>query len=214
MKTNILKNSIRLAALAAITLLPRMAHAQSYKPCTYSASSPSIAAAGGYVTMQVYTQPQCQWQVVGGAKDMRIYSGNAGRGNGVVTLYVAPNMGPARTFLLSVMQNYKEPAFKCNLTQEAHQVTSSCTYSATAPSIAAGGGYVTMQIYTQSQCQWQVVGNSQDMRIRSGSVGRGNGVVALYVAPNMGPARTLPVYIQQARGASGFKCNLTQDGRK
>jgi hypothetical protein len=214
MKTNILQNSIRLAALAAITLLPRMAHAVDLRqPCTYSASAPSIAAAGGYVTMQVYTQPQCQWQVVGGAQDMRIYSGNVGRGNGIVTLYVSPNMGPARTFLLNVMRSYGDSAFKCNLTQDAHQVTS-CTYSVSSPSIAAAGGYVSMKIYTQSQCQWQVVGNTKDILIRSGNVGRGNGVVTAYLSPNMGPARTLPLYIQQSPGVSGFKFYLTQDARK
>jgi hypothetical protein len=117
-----LKNSIRLAALATITLLPRMAHAvEIYKPCTYSASSPSIAAVGGYVTMKIYTQSQCQWQVVGNSQDMKFGSVNVGRGNGALTLFVLPNMGPARTLPLYIQQSPGVSGFKFYLTQDARK---------------------------------------------------------------------------------------------
>jgi hypothetical protein len=89
MNTNILKNGIRLAALAAFTLLPGMA-------CTYSATSPVAGAGGGNVAVQVYTQPGCAWT----AEDSSIasvYSGRQGRGSGTFYMYVRPNSGRARS---------------------------------------------------------------------------------------------------------------------
>src|ERR1700730_7435788 len=94
MKTNILMNLIRLAALASSTLLPGMA-------CTYSASSPQVGAGGGYVAVQVYTQPGCAWELTGGNQNLSIRSARQGRGSGSVTLYAAPNYGAARTFRLN-----------------------------------------------------------------------------------------------------------------
>ena len=93
MKTNTLMNLIRLAALASLTLLPGMA-------CTYSATSPTVGAAGGHATIQVYTQPGCAWQLTGSHQYLAFASANQGRGNGAVTLYLQPNYGAARTFRL------------------------------------------------------------------------------------------------------------------
>jgi hypothetical protein len=89
MNTNFLKNGIRLAALAAFTLLPGMA-------CTYSATSPVVGAGGGNVMVQVYTQPGCQWT----AEDSTfasVYTSRFGRGSGAYWMYVRPNAGRART---------------------------------------------------------------------------------------------------------------------
>ena len=59
MKTSISMNCLRLAALAAVTLMPGMA------ACTYSAypNAPTLTAAGGYVAVSVVTQPGCRWSV-------------------------------------------------------------------------------------------------------------------------------------------------------
>jgi hypothetical protein len=59
MKTSISMNCVRLAVLAAATLMPGMA------ACTYSASAnaPVLGAAGGYVSVTVSTQPGCRWSV-------------------------------------------------------------------------------------------------------------------------------------------------------
>jgi hypothetical protein len=89
MNTNFMKNGIRLAALAAFTMLPGMA-------CTYSATSPVVGAGGGNVNVQVYTQPGCAWT----AEDTSfssVYSGRLGRGSGSFWMYVRPNPARARS---------------------------------------------------------------------------------------------------------------------
>lgn len=59
MKTSISMNCLRLATLAAVTLMPGMA------ACTYSvsANAPTLGAAGGYVAVSIATQPGCRWSV-------------------------------------------------------------------------------------------------------------------------------------------------------
>jgi hypothetical protein len=92
MNTNFLMKSIRLAGLAALTLLPGIA-------CTYSATSPVVGPAGGNVPVQVYTQPGCPWT----AQDTSfasVYSGRYGYGTGSFWMYVRPNPGRARSALL------------------------------------------------------------------------------------------------------------------
>jgi hypothetical protein len=84
MKTNNLMSLIRLAALASLSLLPGMA------ACTYSATSPVVGSGGGYVSVYVYTQPGCAWQLDGGSFASAV-SSRSGSGSGAVTLYVAPN---------------------------------------------------------------------------------------------------------------------------
>ena len=89
MNTNFLKNGIRLAGLAALTLIPAMA-------CSYSATSPVVGAGGGNVAVQVYTQPGCAWT----AEDTSfssVFSGRQGRGSGAFYMYVRPNSGWARS---------------------------------------------------------------------------------------------------------------------
>jgi hypothetical protein len=89
MNTNFLKNGIRLAALAAFTLLPGMA-------CTYSATSPVVGAGGGNVAVTVYTQPGCTWTAENTSFGS-VYSGRQGRGTGSFWMYVSPNYGRARS---------------------------------------------------------------------------------------------------------------------
>ena len=89
MNTNFLKNGIRLAALAAFTLLPGMA-------CTYSATSPVAGSGGGNVAVTVYTQPGCTWTAEG-ASFGSVIAGRQGRGSGTFYMYVSPNSGRTRS---------------------------------------------------------------------------------------------------------------------
>lgn len=102
MKSNVLMTSLRLAALVAASLAPGMA------ACSYSATSPVAGAGGGYVAMQVYTQPGCVWQAAEYSPFVSIVSGRQGRGSGTVTIYVSPNSGGARTGLVKGLL-YIEP---------------------------------------------------------------------------------------------------------
>lgn len=58
MKNHVSLIWIRLAALAAFSLMPGMA-------CTYSAApnAPALGASGGYASVTVWTQPGCRWEV-------------------------------------------------------------------------------------------------------------------------------------------------------
>ena len=93
MNTNSLKNVIRLAALASFSLLPGMA-------CSYSATSATVGAGGGYVQINIYTQPGCMWQV-GNSSFVSVVSNRQGYGNSAVKVYVAPNRGAVRTATLN-----------------------------------------------------------------------------------------------------------------
>jgi hypothetical protein len=96
MTSNFLMNSIRLAALAAVTLLPSMA-------CSYSASAPAVGPSGGNIAVQVYTQPGCQWQMTAGAGWLEIFTARSGYGPGTVYVYVAPDRGGAREAYMDVV---------------------------------------------------------------------------------------------------------------
>jgi hypothetical protein len=89
MNMNFLHNGIRLAALAAFTLLPGMA-------CNYSATSPVIGPGGGNVAVTVYTQPCCAWTAENTAFGS-VYSGRQGYGTGTFWMRVNPNNGRARS---------------------------------------------------------------------------------------------------------------------
>jgi hypothetical protein len=95
MTSNFLMKSIRLAALAAVSLLPAMA-------CTFSASSPTVGEGGGNTAVQIYTQPGCSWQVTAGAAWIELYSAHSGTGTGTVYIYLPPNGPAARQGYLDV----------------------------------------------------------------------------------------------------------------
>ena len=99
MNTNFLKNGIRLAALAAFTLLPGMA-------CTYSATSPVVGAGGGNVAVTVYTQPGCAWTAESPSFGS-VFAGRQGWGSGTFSMYVRPNSGRARS---GVVRGYNSVA--------------------------------------------------------------------------------------------------------
>lgn len=89
MTRSFLMTSIRLAALAAATLLPGMA-------CTYSATSAVAGANGGNIAVRISTQPGCKWEVSAPAAWTQIFSAHSGSGNGTVYVYVTPDRGGAR----------------------------------------------------------------------------------------------------------------------
>jgi hypothetical protein len=98
MKTQISLNWLRLAALAAVSVLPSMA------ACTYSASAnaPTLGAAGGYVSVSVSTQPGCRWSVTKtvGWISSQTYSSGAG------TIYLA--VGSTRAARSGIVRVYPD----------------------------------------------------------------------------------------------------------
>ncbi len=102
-----------------------------------------------------------------------------------------------------------------------------CSYSATSPAVGAGGGYATIQVYTQPGCAWQVTGSHQYMSFVSANQGRGSGAVRISLQPNYGTTRTLRlngvVYVPPTLGGrsgspggwiTAFQSNVTEYGRR
>ncbi len=100
MKTSISMNCLRLAAMIAITLIPGKA------ACTYSASAnaPTLGAAGGYVSVTVYTQPGCRWSLNRPDTWVAPLQTNA-VGSGTVYIYVASTRS-ARSTVERVYSDY------------------------------------------------------------------------------------------------------------
>src|SRR5262245_10313376 len=101
-----------------------------------------------------------------------------------------------------------------------------CSYSATSPAVGAGGGYATIQIYTQPGCAWQVAGSHEYVSSVSANQRRGDGAVTLYLQPNYGTARILRLtgsdYVAPTLGGrssspsgriTAFQSNVTEYGR-
>jgi hypothetical protein len=100
MKTSISLKWIRLAALAAVSVLPGMA------ACTYSASAnaPALGPAGGYVSVTVWTEPGCRWSVNRAAAWLAP-SSMYNTGTGTVYFYVASTRA-ARNVMEHVYSDY------------------------------------------------------------------------------------------------------------
>lgn len=108
MKTSISMNCLRLAALAAVTLMPGIA------ACTYSAypNAPTLSAAGGYVAVSVVTQPGCRWSV----NQPDVWATPTQRnatGSGTIYVYVAatrtPRSAVERVYTDSITSEYTMP---------------------------------------------------------------------------------------------------------
>jgi len=72
---------------------------QDAAPCrfTLSASSGSVAAAGGTLSAQLSTVTGCSWSATTDASWLTIPSGATGNATGTITMAAAPNTGAART---------------------------------------------------------------------------------------------------------------------
>jgi hypothetical protein len=78
---------------------------QTGAPCQYDVAAPGavVAAAGIQETIDVRTHQACSWTAAANAPWVQI-DPSAGRGNGGVSITIAPNTGPERTVMLTVAQ--------------------------------------------------------------------------------------------------------------
>ena len=91
-----LMNMIRTAALAAMAAIPGMC-------CSYSASMPTIPAAGGPVAIYINTQAGCAWEISNESGFLSYYGGRQSSGPGYVYVYAAADHGAARTARVDVL---------------------------------------------------------------------------------------------------------------
>jgi Putative binding domain, N-terminal/Viral BACON domain len=169
---------------------------------TITPTSRSIAVGGGSSTFSVATTSGCAWAALSEAGWITITSGSSWSGNGTVAFTAAANTGPSRTGTINIAGQ------DVSVTQ-ASGVT--CTYNVSPlnPTVAAGGGAVTITVTGQSGCAWTAAESPTVswVSITSGASGSGNGIVSLSVTANsQGSARTMSLII------AGRTVTLTQSG--
>jgi len=165
---------------------------------TLSRTGDSIAASGGTSSVGVTAAAGCAWAATSGASWITVLSGQAGSGNGTVTLSFAANPGTQRTGQVTIAgQIY-------TATQSAAPI---CTYeiNRTSDTFAAGGGTTTVGVSSQGGCAWTAVSGAAWITVTSGANGSGNGNVGLTIASNPGVQRTGQVTI------AGHTYTATQD---
>jgi hypothetical protein len=158
-------------------------------PCSYvlAATSATVGAAGGTVSVGVTTGASCTWTVQSAVPWITVTSASSGLGPFVVTLTVAPNAGAARTGTVSI----------ANQTFTVNQATV-CTYDIKPDRIRVsenGATGLTVDVSAAAGCAWTAVSNATWITITAGATGGGSGVVTFNVAPNPGDDRTGTVTI-------------------
>jgi hypothetical protein len=157
---------------------------------TVANSLDSIPAGGGAGSLTVSAARDCTWAASNAAQWVVLTSASSGQGDGSIAYRVAANTAPSprratievNTASLEIVQEAAECRF---------------TVAPTAPSVAAAGGNVTIQVQTAAACTWTATTEATWVRITSGAAGQGDGGVALSVEANASGARTARLVVAQ-----------------
>lgn len=148
--------------------------------CTFNVSptTPTVAQAGGTLTINVTSPPGCAWTASSNTSWASVLWGSRAYGNGTAGFRIQPSSGSSsRTGTLTV----------AGRTVSVTQV-GPCTYtvSPTSPQIPSSGGTHTVSVTTRSDCAWTaaVSPTTTWITITSGASGMGNGTVTYNAAPN------------------------------
>ena len=206
--------SARLYSAASLLLLVSLLHtsctssqtsvtAPSSARCTVAVtnSMETVPASGGAGSLTVTAARDCTWAASNSAQWVVITSATSGQGDGSIAYRVAANSAPAvRQATIDV--NTASTA----IVQEAAE----CRFTVTpaAPTVAASGGNVTIQVQTNAACAWTAATDAPWLRITAGAAGQGDGAVTLAADANTGAARSariavagVDVALEQASGA-------------
>jgi hypothetical protein len=168
----------------------RIEVAQSPAACRYALSAPggSAAAGGGSLTVTVTAQPTCRWTAASQADWMSVNAGREGDGQGVVTIGVAPNTGPAREGTV-VVAGQTFSVSQSAAGGPGPQPGCDFTVVPGGESFAAAGGEGTVRVVSAGPgCAWTAASNVPWISLASGG-GNGPGSVRYLVAANGGAAR-------------------------
>ena len=154
--------------------------------CGYTISPTSFLApaAGGSSSVSVTTGTACSWTATPDASWITVTNGTSGSGNGLVSVSVAPNSGPARAGTIRIADQ------QFAVTQAA---APTCTFalSGTAQTLpATAGAGTSVAVTTASGCAWTVSSSAPWITITSASSATGSGVVSFSVTANTGAQRT------------------------
>lgn len=138
-----------------------------------------VPAAGGSSTVDIVTQPWCEWTAVSHVPWIDIAGGDRGSGPGSVTLAIGANAGPPRSGGVTIAGHLH------TVTQEAVP----CTYqlSPSAQRVPFAGGTYTVMVITEPWCQWSAVSHVNWIQIASGHGGAGHDTVTYQVSSRSFP---------------------------
>jgi hypothetical protein len=160
--------------------------------CFYSIAAPgqSAPAAASTGNVGVSASSGCPWTALSQAAWITVASGNAGNGNGVVTLAIATNTGAARAGIVTVA------GFSYTVTQDAAGTTA-CTYAIDVTELTAppAGTTSAVRVTAPAGCSWTAASQVGWIAVTSGASGSGTATVTMTVAANAGGARTGAVTI-------------------
>lgn len=161
-------------------------------PCsvTIDPTNQNFGTSGGAGKLNVKAAANCIWAAVSNVSWVTITSGALGSGDGEVTFLVAENSGPGRTGTINISGQL------FTITQDG--TSSGCVTDIKPDSRAfnANGGLGVISVTAPESCSYVVLSNRDWLRITTGTVGHGNGVVRYTVAANKtGMRRTGTIFI-------------------
>lgn len=168
---------------------------------TLNASAANVDAAGGNITIDVVTTPECTWTVANDAAWVTDVIPASGQGSATVAVHVMPN-GDSVTRTADVRVNDKRTSVR--------QDGSACQFTI-APvtlSVGAAGAQTAITISTLASCSWTIGSTAPWITPNGESSGVGPATVALSVAANTGAARTGTVSV----GGRGLTVTQTAAG--
>lgn len=151
-----------------------------------SPSSDFFPSGGGAGSVDVFAPFGFVWPVSANVPWIDITSGPAGSGAGTVTYSVDPNLGSARTGIITIGDR------SFTVTQAGD---CSFSISPTSESFGFSGGTGTVGVIAPAGCSWSVTGVPTWITITAGSSGAGNGTVSYSVQANPGSARNVTLTI-------------------
>lgn len=152
---------------------------QTGQSCNYSISptSQSLSASAGSGSINVTTGNGCGWTANSNANWLSITNGATGSGNGTVSFSAQANTSASgRQGTLTV----------AGQTFTVNQAGQNCNYSISPQSqtFSASGGLGTVNVTTDSACNWTATSNVSWLTVNSGATGTGNGAVGFGVQPH------------------------------
>ena len=169
----------------------RLLIVQEGRPCEFSLSSEreGVDAAGGRFTIRVGASAGgCAWTASANETWLTIVSGREGRGEGAVTVQVAPSDATRRGTLTIAGRTV-------TVVQASAPVPApppSCIVSLSPPVLteSAAGGTAVINVDTENDCPWSAAAENAWIALAAPTSGAGRRQVRLSIAANTGPART------------------------
>ena len=163
---------------------------------SFDGATRSFGPNGGAGNVAVTVSRECSWTAGSVAPWMSITSGSSGQGDGTIAFRVDSNPDPvSRASALTINDGHVDVS----------QQAAACRFDVGAAQdpVAADGGNVQIQIRTHQVCDWTAASDSSWASVNPAS-GRGNGIVVVTVAGNIGAARSASVT------AGGVRVPVTQ----